>query len=74
MRILSSSAPCYGPRYVFGDIDLETGSCLLITEKLEAPAPTADFGPFELEPIPFKSTDYLFGDEAYSYYEARMAP
>jgi hypothetical protein len=42
---------------------------LLITEKLELPPADADFGPFEYEPIPFKSVDYLL-DDPYAYYEA----
>ena len=69
MRILSRGAPSFGPRYAFGDICLETGTCLLITEKLEVPPHGTDVGPYELESIPFKSVDYLL-DEPFAYYEA----
>ena len=58
-RIVSAGAPIRSPRYYYGDICLETGTCLLITEKLELPPAHADFGPFEYEPIPYKSVDYV---------------
>jgi len=69
MRILSAAAPCRSPKYYFGDICLKTGVALLITERLEVPAHTSDFGPYEYEPFPYKSVDYLL-DEPLQYYEA----
>lgn len=68
-RILSSGAPIKCPKYYFGDLCIETGTALLITEKLPLPGPSDDFGPFELEAIPYKSVDYLL-DEPEQYYDA----
>jgi len=68
-RILSAGAPMKCPKYYFGDICLSTGTALLITEKLPLPGPSADFGPYELEAIPYKSVDYLL-DKPFYYYDA----
>jgi len=68
-RILSSGAPMKCPKYYFGDICLKTGTALLITEKLALPGHSDDFGPYELEAIPFKSCDYLL-DLPFDYYNA----
>merc|ERR1711920_125275 len=57
------------PKYYFGDICLKTATALLITEKLPLPGPSDDFGPYELEAIPFKSVDYLL-DKPFDYYDA----
>jgi len=68
-RILSAGAPMRCVKYYYGDICLNTATVLLITEKLDLPSHTSDFGPYELEPIPFKSVDYLL-DDPFPYYVA----
>mmetsp|Transcript_86904 Transcript_86904/g.202307 ORF Transcript_86904/g.202307 Transcript_86904/m.202307 type:complete len:353 (-) Transcript_86904:67-1125(-) len=68
-RILSAGAPMRCPKYYFGDICLKTGTCILITEKLDLPPADANFGPYELEPVPYKSVDYLL-DKPFWYYDA----
>lgn len=69
-RILSSGAPMKCPKYYFGDICMKTALAILITEKLPLPAHhSEDFGPYELEAIPYKSVDYLL-DRPFDYYDA----
>jgi len=68
-RILSSGAPMKCPKYYFGDICTETATALLITERLPLPGQSVDFGPYELESIPYKSVDYLL-DRPFDYYDA----
>lgn len=68
-RILSAGAPMKCPKYYFGDICLKTGTAILITEKLPLPSQSDNFGPFELEAIPYKSVDYLL-DKPFDYYDS----
>lgn len=68
-RLLSAAAPMRTAKYYFGDICPKTGLNILITECLDFPEEHADFGPFELEPIPHKAVDYLL-DDPFAYYNA----
>jgi len=68
-RMLSAGAPFKCPKYYFGDICPISGANILITECLDFPEEGADYGPWELEPIPHKAVDYLL-DDPFSYYAA----
>lgn len=66
-RILSARAPMRCAKYYFGDVNMECGIFILITECLDLPEEHLDYGPLELEPIPRKAIEYCF-DDPFAYY------